>query len=398
MLVTTGQPSCDPRIVKEADAFHAAGYDVILLYCFFIPWASEKDAVTLQQVRWKYKITGGSPYQHKVRYLFTRLRFITATFLHRYFGNISLLAERSQARAYDELLSEAKKIKASWYIGHNLGALPVVVKAAAFNRAKAGFDFEDYHRGEIVAGNKRLLQRIIFLENKYLPSLAYFSTSSTMITKGVLRDHPCFTAHNITVLNCFPLKQQPEFKRKDNNDKLRLFWFSQTIGPNRGLEIVLQALQKLNDPTIDLTLAGLCSEAVRNYIGTHASKIISRIHLAGIIQPEDLPVFSSQFDVGVATELTVPENRDLCLTNKIFTYLLAGNAIILSETSMQVAFNNTYKVGESFPVNDVNALAEKIKDYKNTEKLNRQKLHNYQLAKSRLHWEKESEKLLTLFN
>ncbi|MBC7689409.1 MAG: hypothetical protein H7211_14660, partial [Aquabacterium sp.] len=73
---------------------------------------------------------------------------------------------------------------------------------------------------------------------------------------------------------------------------------------------------------------------------------------------------------------------------------LAGTAIILSETAMQAAFNKVYQVGEM--VSGVNSLVEKIKYFQNKDNLNRQKLHNYTLAKTELNWEKESEKLLEL--
>ena len=394
VLVTTGQPSTDPRIVKEADALHKAGYEVTLLYCFFIGWAEDADKVLLQKVAWQYKMAGGGPNNKKAVYLFTRTRNKIARILNRYLGNALLLAERTQARAYDELLTEAKKIKADWYIGHNLGALAVVVKAARFHQAKAGFDFEDYHRGENTPNEKAIVKRIIYLENKYLPQLHYFSTASPMITGATKNNHPGFKGASITLLNCFPLAQQPPFKEKaPGDDRLQLFWFSQTIGLNRGLEVLINALKILNDPAIHLTLAGRCNEDMVQYIKNNAAALIKNIHFAGIIQPAELPAFAAQFDVGMAIELTVPENRNICLTNKIFTYLLAGNAIILSETAMQLAFNKLFNVGESFAAMNVNALIEKIKGFKNKEKLNNQKRYNYDLAKNKFNWEIESYNL-----
>ncbi len=396
VLITTGQPSGNPRIVKEANALQMAGFEVAVLYCFFIQWSEEKDRVLLQHVAWKYKMVGGSPHNQKWLYLFTRLRSRLAGILMRFTGHF-LLAERIQARAFDELLAEAKNIKADWYIGHNLGALAVAVKAAIFNGAKCGFDFEDYHRGEFNMEEKQTLQRIIFLENKYVPFLNYFSTASEMITGATKKDHPYFQLPAITILNCFPLTQQPVFKKKNEDDNsLNLFWFSQTIGINRGLEVLINAMRKLNDFSIHLTLAGRCDDAMKNYIKTHAVEMLDNMHFAGIIQPGEVPTFAAQFDVGMAIELTSPVNRNICLTNKIFTYLLAGNAIILSETSMQSAFNKTYNVGESFDSNDEQALMEKIKYYKNREQLNVQKCYNYQLANNELNWEKESKKLLAV--
>jgi hypothetical protein len=397
VLISIGQPSINPRIVKEADAFFNAGYEVTVLYCFFIDWALEKDKLLLSKKKWRSFMIGGSPFQNKVIYHFTRLRFKIATLLCAKMGNKFLLAERSQARIYDEILSQAKKIKADWYIGHNLGALAVVVNAAKFNNAKAGFDFEDYHRGE--GHDKNTLQRIIFLENKYVPSLFYYSTASELITSHTKIDHPHFNGRIITLLNCFPLLQQPSYLEKLQTDNtLQLFWFSQTIGTNRGLEILIDALKKLNNSAIHLTLAGRCDKNMLDYVNANAGSMASNIHYAGIFQPEDLPAFAAQFDVGMAIELSQPFNRNICLTNKVFTYLLAGSAIIFSETEMQSAFNLQYKAGESFALNNLAQLIEKIEGYLNHDKLNIQKNHNYLLAKIELNWENESKKLLEIIN
>ena len=158
-----------------------------------------------------------------------------------------------------------------------------------------------------------------------------------------------------------------------------------------------EALKMLNDPSVQLTLAGRCDEAMLQYIQTTAGAIIKNIHFAGIIQPEELPAFAARFDVGMAIELTTPENRNICLTNKIFTYLIAGNAIIISETDMQVTFNKQYQIGEIFKLNDMDDLMAKIKYYKNREQLDAQKRYNYALAEKQMNWGKESEILLTLF-
>lgn len=395
VLITTGQPSVNPRIVKEADAFQNAGYDVTVLYCYMISWATENDKILLKNVKWKYKLVGGSPTSKKYYYLFTKIRIKLFKIVNRWIGNRFLIAERSQARAFDELLREAKKIKANWYIGHNIGALPVVIKAATFHQAKSGFDFEDYHRGE--GHVKYTLDRIIFLENKYVLSLHYFSTASTLITMAIKNDHQNFFGPVITLLNCFPLRQQPVFNPKKQDDKtLQLFWFSQTIGINRGLELLINALNYLDDKSIHLTLAGRCNDDMFLYIKNFAGPMINNIHLIGILQPEELLLFSSKFDVGLALELSLPLNRNICLTNKVFTYLLSGNAIIFSNTTMQMDFNTLYNIGELYIYNDYKSLAKKILKYKNINKLNDQKLKNYKLATSKLNWDEEFKKLLKI--
>ena len=177
---------------------------------------------------------------------------------------------------------------------------------------------------------------------------------------------------------------------------LKLFWFSQTVGPNRGLEEVMQALVLLNDKDIELTLAG----KVRHDVLLHFKPIIKalpgRVHYTGIVDPHSLHVLAAEHDVGLALEQKIPENRNVCLTNKIFTYLLAGNAIIFSETDAQKQFNDEYFLGITFSNANVKALANAIAYYKDQKKLDLQKKHNLQLAATVFNWEVEGQKLLNL--
>ncbi len=74
VLLTTGQPSTNPRIVKEADALHAAGFSVTVLYCYFIDWAVSSDEKLLISVPWVHKLIGGSPHKNKHIYFFYKTK------------------------------------------------------------------------------------------------------------------------------------------------------------------------------------------------------------------------------------------------------------------------------------------------------------------------------------
>lgn len=397
VLISTGQPTTNPRLVKEANSLQKEGYDVTVLYCYCIQWACDFDKDLLKNVLWKHQLVGGSPNRNKLLYLFTRLRFKLARIFNRYSGTY-FMAERAQARAFDELLHAAKKIKANLYIGHNLGALPVAVRAAMFNEARAGFDFEDYHRGEFGAKDHNM-KRITRLEKKYVQSLSYYSTSSQLIAEAVKKDHPDFEGATLELLNCFPDTQQlPVFLKERGDDTLRLFWFSQTIGKNRGLETLIAALNILADPKIKLMLVGRCDTEMRDYINNNAKSIISAIHFKDPIKPSDLIGFASQFDVGLACEDGTSQNRDLCLTNKIFTYLLAGNAILASNTKAQsFFFKENRNVGLLFEQNNSDSLAQKIIMYKNNRSLLlHHKTNAFTLAKEKMNWKTESQKFIEL--
>ncbi len=274
--------------------------------------------------------------------------------------------------------------------------MAIAANAALKTNAKAGFDFEDYHRGEYTDINNPCLKRQIKIEERYFKKFNYLSAASDLILAAIKKDNPQFNGDYKLLYNSFPLTQQVSNQKIKLDNTLQLFWFSQTIGLNRGLGIVFEALQILNDKNIHLTLAGNCDETFKKYFKNQLTNIIDNVHFVGIIQPDNLPNFSSKFDVGLAVELATPYNRDICLTNKIFTYLLAGNAIIFSNTSAQKKFNEDYKVGISFDGNNVQELVDCIRFYRNTCNLKIQKNYNFNLAKSIFNWEMECKKILQI--
>jgi hypothetical protein len=395
-LITTSQPSVNPRLVKEADSFAESGYDVTVLYCYVADWAQQLDIPILARAKWKYLQIGGKN-KFEIKYQTSRLLFAFYRFVNEKISS-SFFLEKAHARCYKKMLRYSLGLKADWYIGHNPGAMAIAAKAATSLKALAGFDFEDYHRGEFVNTNSPILKRQMLIENKYIDSFYYLSAASILIKYKIEKDFSNFKGLFITILNCFSKREVYNIKAREDDSILHLFWFSQHVNKNRGLEIVCEALKQINDYNIHITFAGNCNEEMKNYLFNAMIGLEKNIHFSGLIESDKLISFSSQFDIGLALEPNFSENNDIALSNKIFTYLLAGNALIISETSMQKIFNEEYGVGKSFPINNKEILIECIKYFRNRSNLVQQKEYNYQLAKEKLNWEVESKKLLALIN
>ncbi len=384
-------------MVKEADAFCNAGYDVTVLYNLVADWAQVLDEDILVKAKWKY-IQVGAVNKSQLQYQISRMRFAFYRFVNNKIS-INLFTEKAHTRCYAALLKVAIKLKVDWYIGHNPGAMAIAANAASKTNAKAGFDFEDYHRGEYTDMKSHSFKRQILIENKYFKKFSYISASSTLITNKISKDFYKETVVITPILNCFSLQEQPILDFENiKRDDLKLFWFSQHVGKNRGLQIVCEVLADLNDPNINLTLVGNCTTEIKNYFTSLMGNVKDSIKFMNIVPTNELPNLSASFDVGLALEPAFSVNNNLALSNKIFTYLLAGNAIIFSETSMQKDFNGAYHAGLSFPINDKEGLKASILFYKDKENLLKQRKKNYHLTKEKLNWELESQKLLALIN
>ena len=381
-LLTTGQPSTNPRLVKEADALAAAGYEVTVLYCYWADWATETDKKLLASRPWKAILVGGSPQNQPWRWYYTRLR-----------KKLSKSPERTLCRAFDELLALAVKTPADLYIAHNLGTLPVAALASQKTGKPFGFDAEDFHREEEDPGlpQSRLKAEV---ESKYLPGATYTTAASPLIAAAYKSLFP--DKQWQPVLNVFSLRQQPAFWEGDAGP-LKLFWFSQTIGRNRGLEDLLDSLSLLTDLPVEITLQGSCTPGEKAWL----EAAVRPPHLLRLLPPapeDELIRETARCHLGLALERRTPPNRNICLTNKIFTYLLAGAAVIASDTDAQKQFMAQHPgIGQVYPIGDAEALAAIIRHYhENRAELEAARRRAWELARTELNWEKEQHKFLEL--
>jgi len=387
--------------VKEAKAALSAGYRVSIVHSSYMPELIRPDSdlfkgqsgVGVYRVDWtgsslSSKYTRGvSGFRQKLMHrLAASQRSIKAS---TYLNN----------RVYKEQLALAKRIKADLYIAHNLGALPVAAKVAAFYNTKYAFDAEDYHRGQLEDEESIDYAAITHLEDLFIPHAAYLSAASPLIALQYQEHYPQHQV--VTVNNVFPVAYQKAFTGFSNKSpELKLFWFSQTVGPDRGLEGVIAAMGLLKDKNIQLTLLGSCSEANRNYferLAIEAGLTEGSIVFLPTVSPHEVFGIARDHQIGLALEVPHVLNRDICLTNKIFTYLIAGNAVIASETSAQKQFMEHYPaIGKSFPLGDVDKLTEILSSfYDDSDALAACRRAAWELGNQKLNWEKESEKFLS---
>lgn len=393
VLVTSGQPSLNPRLVKEADSLFDAGYDVTVVYLYWNDWGTDLDKQLLSEKKWKSIRVGGDPKNEKWIYWLSRIRHKFANIFVSKFGYRFGLPELSIARGSLNLMRKVKGLKADLYIAHNLGALPAATIAAKNNHAKCAFDAEDFHRQEVTNdynSGEFKLKKII--EDKYLPKVDYLTTASPLISETYKKLYPAI--HPETILNVFP-SQRNRLKKKKKN--LRLFWFSQNIGKNRGLEEVICSLAYQEN--VELHLLGFSMPSIKDYFKKLSEQSAFRsenIYYYAPIPSNEIIKFASQFDIGLATETGFPLNRDICLTNKIFTYIQAGQAIIASDTAAQKWLLESYpEMGFIYNRTKINQLTGIIRNYlSNSELLEEHQAKALKYAQNELNWEHDEKKFL----
>lgn len=400
VLITSGQPSTNPRLVKEADALASRGFEVTVIYQYWTKWATVSDLQLLQDKNWKAIRVGGSPTNGYLEYWRSRIIHRLGRFLANYFGYKNGLAEIALNRNTHALINKARRIPATLYIAHNLGALPAAVLASKNNKAKCGFDAEDFHRQEVTDDlNTEAYQLVKFIEDKYLPQVDYLTAASPLIAEAYQQLYKDLMP--VVLNNVFSSTYLQAVTTSSPHKELKLFWFSQTIGKGRGLEDAIKAVALLKKTHISLTLLGSIDQVHQHYFSKLANELglaENQLHFIAPVAPNFIFEIANNCDIGLALEQTIPLNKDLCLANKVFTYLTAGLAVIATDTAAQKQFMSKYSnIGKTYPNGNVVALSTVINYYdEHHDRLDDAKLASHQLAKQELNWEIESKVFLNI--
>jgi len=392
-LITPGHISSDPRLIKEADTLSKNGYKVHLIFTQYMPYLIQDDNQILRaNPDWTFDFLNWSRLDFRSKINRIKSGFLKEFEKHvpvnRFSNSYAIYLNRN----YSWQLRKAIAQNADLYIAHNLGALPVAVNAAKKTNAKSGFDGEDFHRNELSDDqNDADVKLNSIVEQKYIPYLSYFTAASPGIATKYAG---IFKREVTTIVNVFPKITIAKIIH-NHQRPLRLFWFSQTIGPNRGIETIIEAVS-LSNLTVELHLLGNVGKKyiskLEQLLSLTAKRLLLTLHAP--ISPEEVFNLAATFDIGIASEQRTPLNRDICLTNKLFTYIQCGLAIAVSSTSAQKDFIEKYP-GTGKLYHDAAELAQILTLYdQQRDSLHQTKENNYQLGQDTLNWENESKKFL----
>ncbi len=395
-LVTQAHIAHNPRLVKEADALSAAGYSVRVVSRQVLPSITERDTRMMEGRSWRHEPidkSGSWP-------AFTRR-------LHRKFfsglasvGMRGGIGERALFEDYSGLLRGTESAATDLYIAHNLEALPVAYAAARKHGARLAFDSEDFHSGEFTADEANSLRKSVvdFVESKYLPYCDYVSAPSVEVADALARTYGI--VRPLVVYNTFPWGDRVSLdgEGKDRRgDSLSLYWYSQTIGLDRGIQDVIRAGRLMHEP-VQIHLRGNVAAAVKSELLALAREcgMANHVFFHDTVPPGELLSRAAEHDVGLALENAETHSRILSVSNKMFLYMLAGLAVAATNVAGQrTILRASPGAGFLYEPGDHEELARQLQALAtNRSSLLQTKEASLEAAKTRWNWEAESVKLV----
>ena len=332
VIVSGIQPSTNPRVVKEADALAEAGYDVTVLGATLSPPTAARDREVMQGRRWKYTTVldaeSHEPAQ-RFRWLKARLRMRLWRELH---ARLGVSNYRQAGYAGKELLEWCRRHSADLYIVHNPQSLWVGLELR--NRGeRVAVDMEDWYSRDVPESEADFVstELVSRWERALLPRAAYVTTTSHAMAAAISDATGC--ALPATVYNSFPVVHDEQSQRDNRpNATWSLIWFSQVIGPGRGLETLIDALARVSYP-LTIELIGTSDLSYRNALIQRApAEWREHIHFSAQVPQSELVPRIQMCDIAYAGEFPTPDNKNLTISNKILLYLQAGLPVVASDT------------------------------------------------------------------
>ena len=398
-LITPGHISNNPQLAKEAETLSSAGYDVTVLACDYSPWGRVVDQ-GFRAKSWSIvKPVHFGPLAPVAVRIKQGVRVRVARKMQKFGLRGERLALAASHPAGPELARAASRIRADLYIAHYPPALAAAAMAARRNAGVYAFDAEDFHLGDPPDRPEFDAQRRMTraIEQKYLPGATYITASSPEIAKVYAESYGIDTP--TVLLNVFPRADTPKAPtdRGCAGAEPSLYWFSQTIGPNRGLECALQAIARATSWP-NLYLRGQFAAGYEADLDALARSVgcRDRLHFLDPAPPGEMVRLAAQYDLGLASEIGHTPNNERALSNKLFTYLLAGLPTIVSDTPAQAQFAvgketclRVYRRGDSA------ALAAAL-DYflLDKDQLAQARHAAFELGRARYNWDVEQRTLL----
>jgi glycosyltransferase involved in cell wall biosynthesis len=395
-IVTPGQIGSNPRVVKEADALHEAGCRVSVIATRTLDIVEPRDQALMRRTSWRLeRIDLSSPLSWKLG----RAGQICARSAYAALG-ITRWAGAGISPLAQPLRRAALSTPADLYIAHYPAALPAAAAAAARHGGRYAFDAEDFHLGDwpddpLFARERQLVHAV---ESRYLPACAYVTAAAPGIAEAYAAAYAIERPR--VVLNAFPLAQAAPAPtpRGTAQPGPSLYWFSQTIGPDRGLECAVRAISRARSrPHLYLRGTPAAGYPARLLELARETGAARRVHLLTPDEPDAMERLASAYDAGLCSETGHTEGRRLCLTNKLFSFLLGSIPPLLSDTPAQRAFAaeaglSDLLYGGDDPVGLARLLDRVLGD---CEALAAARARAWRLGQERYNWDRERLTLLS---
>ena len=335
ITIITGQHlTANPRVWKEANALVAQGYLVTIYTTWYSPLLLREDKKLIDKaVNYLAAFSLICNWHNCLYVMLARGVKKAANYMYKWFKISSI---------YQEIYLPGIQMKrilntpADLFICHQEAGLLLGVLLLKKGK-KVAFDFEDWYAEDY----PNYFRPVNLLRDNEAHALKYaqYVTCPSDSMSIALQQHYKLDRQVSVVYNSFPsCNIQDNHIQKIPNS---LVWFSQTVGPNRGIEAFIKVLKQLDIP-VEIHFIGNSTISYGKYLLECLNDTPHKVKIHSLMKHSDMLSFVNQFKYGLALEDSFPLSRDLTITNKILLYLQLNLHVIATSTPGHLELKSSF--------------------------------------------------------
>lgn len=330
-FLTPMHPSRNPRLVRSAGALVAAGHQVTVAHPRYQPEFEALDSELARAGGWANRPveTYGSAFA-RLRWQYLRLRHKVGRQLAP-LGLWSGFDDWAASYFTPQLARLAVASRADLLIAQQHHTVPAAARAARQLGRPFAIDVEDLlsdSDSEPREAMRRIEQRL-FARAAFFYSMSEVAVERTRELSGSTA--PAFVLHNCPRLaerdGILPPAQRPARALP------MIYWFGQTLGPHSCAETLLRGIAAAGLP-VGLALRGTAQPDYVAHLRSLAAEfgIGGRLEILERAHPDRMVALSAEHEIALGSQPSEQLFHQLAIGNKVFTGLMAGCALLLTDT------------------------------------------------------------------
>lgn len=393
-IVTTLHPAANPRGTRDADALAQAGHEVVFAYPRCHAQWLKFDEPLLRAAPWRAVAVdclgaGAAAWRWRWGRLRRRLWTQPEVLARSKFG-----MARAAHYVGPELAVLAQAERADLYLAHSHNALPAAHRAARNTGARLGFDAEDL----LVDSPEEPVALMDAIERRCLPACSQVSTMSEAAAERLQETRQLLrlpvVLHNVPSLRERQGLRPPEERPMPKLPAL--YWVGKTIGPHSLADQVVAAMPRVRTP-FRLVLRGSqrADYAERLAVLAALGNVADRIEFLPPAPPTELVATAGECELCLGSQPGMDLFHQMAIGNKVFLGMMAGAALILSDTiAHRALLRDAPGAGLIFRDGNLAELAGALDAALAPARLAELRHRSWELGETRFNWDLESRRLV----
>jgi glycosyltransferase involved in cell wall biosynthesis len=280
-------------------------------------------------------------------------------------------------------------------LANDLDTLPANYLAGKIRRKKLVYDSHEYFTEVPELAGRNFTRRVwTAIEKCILPRIKYSYTVCESIAKIYSEKYNI----GMQVIRNLPeyIKVLPKIKVSIRQQGEKVIVYQGSLNMARGLELAIEAMNHIDKAKLVIIGDGDITGKLKRMADKPALR--NKVQFIPRMPYDELVSYTIQADLGISLEEKIGLNYYYALPNKLFDYIQARIPVLVSDFPEMARIVKNYGIGRAVSISDPLQLASVIREMiedKNQIKIWKQNLEE---AARKLCWEKEEDKLLSIYS